>query len=56
MSNACACANTAERERGVSAGQHMYMRVTDRFGSRPDSTVAREDLRLAAAESKSRLS
>lgn len=34
----------------------MYMRVTDRFGHRPDSTVAREDLRLAAAESKSRLS
>lgn len=56
MSNACACANTAERERGVSGGQHMYMRVTDRFGHRPDSTVAREDLRLAAAESKSRLS
>lgn len=48
MSNACACANTAKSEecrglgRGVSAGQHMYMRVTDRFGPGPDSTAARK--------------
>lgn len=41
--------------RGVSAGQHMYMRVTDRFGHGPDSTAAKEDLRLAAATSRAEL-
>lgn len=58
MSNACACANTTQTRdwrglgRGVSAGQHMYMRVTDRFGHGPDSTAAKEDLRRAAASSR----